>query len=172
MRRVWDNDEASNLTDGLDELCRDWLFRDMLVVEIGSFAGVSTMVLAQHAGIVIAVEPFLACDGITPDMMSEAMRQFFKTLALHARIRHLWETSQQAAQRFPDRSVDAVYIDGSHRETDFVADVNAWLPKLFKNGLLMGHDWSVVARFLGTHFKHLPRTPQVYADDSWVIRLK
>ena len=38
---------------------------------------------------------------------------------------------------------DFVYIDGSHRYEDVVADIDAWWPLVSDKGILAGHDWSM-----------------------------
>ncbi|MEM6708590.1 MAG: class I SAM-dependent methyltransferase [Pseudomonadota bacterium] len=50
-------------------------------------------------------------------------------------------TSLQAAPLFADRSVDWVYIDGSHYTEDVLDDLRSWHPKLRPGGLLMGDDY-------------------------------
>ena len=34
-----------------------------------------------------------------------------------------------------------VYIDGDHRKEPVLADINAWLPKVKKGGIIGGHDY-------------------------------
>jgi len=48
--------------------------------------------------------------------------------------------SYEAVDYFADGSLDFVYIDGSHLYLDVKRDLNDWLPKLGKDGLMSGHD--------------------------------
>jgi hypothetical protein len=41
---------------------------------------------------------------------------------------------------FDDHSLDAVFVDGSHLYDDVKRDIEAWMPKVRKGGILFGHD--------------------------------
>jgi hypothetical protein len=67
----------------------------------------------------------------------------------HARLRlRRWpkkaavikQDSLTAAARFPDESLDMVYLDADHRAEAVTADLLAWWPKVKDGGLLAGHD--------------------------------
>jgi len=49
--------------------------------------------------------------------------------------------STRVAARFPDRSLDFVYLDASHTYADVRADLTAWWPKLKDNRVMAGDDW-------------------------------
>lgn len=48
-----------------------------------------------------------------------------------------------AAEKFKDKSVDCVYIDGSHADADVIADILLWSKKAKK--LLIGDDYDICA---------------------------
>jgi len=48
-----------------------------------------------------------------------------------------WET----ANLYKDNSLDFVFIDADHEYDSVYKDINAWLPKVKKGGLLSGHDY-------------------------------
>lgn len=50
--------------------------------------------------------------------------------------------STEAARLFPNGYLDMVFIDAAHLYDSVVADINAWKPKVKKNGILSGHDYS------------------------------
>lgn len=49
--------------------------------------------------------------------------------------------SIEAANLYPDESLDLVCIDASHNYEDVKADINAWLPKVKPGGILAGDDY-------------------------------
>jgi len=42
---------------------------------------------------------------------------------------------------YEDESIDFCFIDGSHEYEDVKKDIEAWLPKIKKGGILSGHDY-------------------------------
>jgi len=49
--------------------------------------------------------------------------------------------STEAAQMYPDKSLDFVFIDGDHNPSAVAADMIAWWPKLRPGGTMAGHDY-------------------------------
>ena len=49
--------------------------------------------------------------------------------------------SWDMADHFEDGSVDFVFIDADHTYESVVKDINAWLPKVKKGGMISGHDY-------------------------------
>jgi hypothetical protein len=48
--------------------------------------------------------------------------------------------SVSASKQFEDGCLDFVFIDGSHLYEAVRADIEAWLPKVKKGGIIAGHD--------------------------------
>ena len=51
--------------------------------------------------------------------------------------------STEAAKIFADKSIDFIYLDGSHEYDDLKADIEAWFPKLKDGGVMGGDDYNV-----------------------------
>lgn len=51
-------------------------------------------------------------------------------------------TSEEAASRFEDESLDFVYIDADHDFKAVSQDLAVWVPKVKVGGLLSGHDFN------------------------------
>jgi predicted O-methyltransferase YrrM len=46
---------------------------------------------------------------------------------------------------YKDRSLDFVFIDGSHEYEDVKEDIYHWYPKVKKGGIIAGHDYTTYA---------------------------
>jgi len=49
--------------------------------------------------------------------------------------------SWEKADKFEDASIDFVFIDADHEYESVVKDINAWLPKIKKGGMISGDDY-------------------------------
>lgn len=55
--------------------------------------------------------------------------------------------SYDAVKDYIDSSFDLIYIDASHLYEDVKKDLNDWLSKLKKNGIIAGHDYTDIYGF-------------------------
>jgi SAM-dependent methyltransferase len=70
-------------------------------------------------------------------------------------VRPMQLPSVEAAARFPDRSVDFIFIDAAHAYEAVKADIQAWRPKVRPGGVIAGHDfeyWEGVKRAVEEEF--------------------
>ncbi len=58
-------------------------------------------------------------------------------------------SSAQAAKRFKSGEFDWVYIDADHSYEGVRSDLQAWVPKVRKDGLIFGHDFTDQDRAFG-----------------------
>jgi predicted O-methyltransferase YrrM len=105
------------------------------IVEVGAWKGRSTCFLAVEA----------ANSGKRILVVAEG--RLFEVFLENTRpVAHLITpvrmTSIQASERYPDGSLDAVFLDASHKYEDVRADILAWLPKVKSGGILAGHDYT------------------------------
>lgn len=68
----------------------------------------------------------------------------------HDRCTILHGESVRMAQKVRDESLDFIFIDGDHTERGIERDINAWAPKVRRDGWVLGHDhdWTTVRRVI------------------------
>jgi len=124
------------------------------IVEIGSFRGRSTIVLAIGAGKrgggarVIAIDPHAGNDRgprqwLTSEDQGERDRQAFmgnlERAGVAATVSHLRLRSSEALGAL-DGPVDLLYVDGAHRYRPAREDLRRWGARIVPGGTLLVHD--------------------------------
>jgi predicted O-methyltransferase YrrM len=121
------------------------------IVEIGSFRGRSTIVLASAAqeGVeVVAIDPHAGTDRGPQQIAgygaeAAADRDAFEANLARAlvadRVRHVAAFSAAALAEI-DGPIDVLYIDGAHRYGPARADVRDWGARVADGGTLLIHD--------------------------------
>jgi SAM-dependent methyltransferase len=119
------------------------------IVEIGSFRGRSTIVLARAAapGVdVVAIDPHLGSDrgpqeiAAQPELGEQDTRLFRSNLERHGvleRVRHVRMLSSDAP--LPD-AIDLLYVDGAHRFGPARDDLVRWGARVRDGGTMLVHD--------------------------------
>lgn len=148
------------------------------IVEIGSFRGRSTIVLAKAAADsieVIAIDPHAGNDrgpqeieGFEQDA-AEDHEVFCRNLTaagVAEKVRHLRRFSSEALAEVPG-DIDLLYIDGAHRFGPARDDIRRWGAKVVPGGSLLIHDSFssvgvtaalVVELFAGGRFRYIGRS--------------
>lgn len=121
------------------------------IVEIGSFRGRSTIVLASAApdGVeIVAIDPHAGNDRGPQEIdgyqaaATEDHERFEANLVaagVRDRVTHLREFSDDA-HPFVEGEIDVLYIDGAHRCTPARKDVREWGARVKPGGRLLIHD--------------------------------
>lgn len=121
------------------------------IVEIGSFRGLSTIVLAAHApegAAIVAIDPHAGNDrgpGELDGYGAEAAadRRAFEDNLVNAgvrhRVRHVRSTSAEAHDAV-HAEIDVLYIDGAHRYGPARTDLRDWGRRVATGGTLLVHD--------------------------------
>tara|TARA_B100001250_G_scaffold405049_1_gene421899 strand:+ start:4448 stop:5044 length:597 start_codon:yes stop_codon:yes gene_type:complete len=121
--------------------------RPRTMIEIGSFMGESTQMFAA-SGIFDTIhtmdpfegdEKFLIDYDLTWDQVKNEYKQNirnFNNIQLHERY------SYDIVSEFENDSIDLVYIDGAHDYQSVLQDLEYYLPKVKRNGLMGGHDYN------------------------------
>ena len=153
-----DRDTKINHVDGLIDLCNHVVTKDMTIVELGTYEGVSTAVFSHFAKFVTTYDLDMR---IAPSL--EGL----------SNVRRVQGDSCQAAQPYQDRSVDLVYLDTDHRYNQVMRELMAWTKKVKPGGYIAGHDFQAdpgveVIKAVCDRFDYPDR---IYSDSSWIIRL-
>jgi predicted O-methyltransferase YrrM len=121
------------------------------IVEIGSFRGRSTVILASAAPVgvdVVAVDPHAGNDrgpqeisgyedeaAVDHDVFHENLR----AAGVDERVRHVRSFSHAALGSITG-DVELLYIDGAHRYAPALADIRVWGSRLAPGGTMLIHD--------------------------------
>ena len=106
-------------------------------------------------------------------------REFDRVHAKHpGKIVKVKAFSHEAAPDVEDGSLDLVFIDGDHSYEGVRLDIDCWLPKVRKGGIISGHDYDNTNKY-GDAFKGVDRAVhetfgddfEVYADHVWSARV-
>jgi predicted O-methyltransferase YrrM len=161
---VSDEHGYANTTGGLLHLVQELITAEDLVVEVGSFSGVSSRVFALGCRELHCIDPY------SWPAVFEAEKMFEAMMPDYPNIKKIKMTSAEGSKLYKDHSIDFVYIDADHTYRAVVDDINNWISKVKKGGYLGGHDIYIsdvrraVEERFGTNYK-------TYSDTSWVVKL-
>lgn len=156
------------------------------IVEVGSYAGESTEVLAEKASQLICVDPWdpelfkSRPPGVTMNdvWLAFKVRMYPWCEVLEASgggLHILRMTSIEAAKLVPDWAADLVYIDADHFYPSVKEDIQAWLPKVKPGGFIGGHDYDDERWRLEVNRavdELLGKPDHVFKDCSWLKQIK
>jgi predicted O-methyltransferase YrrM len=132
------------------------------IVEVGSYFGGSAITLAVallHRSVgVTSIESFMGnLDGTVDGLKLSSPAVFLQNVKgqfPHLNISTLPLDSLNASRKFQDRSLDMVFIDGNHSTAAVTNDIDVWLPKVKKGGVIAGDDisWGSVSKAVTQKF--------------------
>ena len=135
----------------LAELARSMARPGARILEIGSWKGMSSAILAREAAAagarVYCVDTFQGSEttwqdtGEVRDTLFGIFRTNMQKLGYYQRVVFpLVMGSLDASLLVADASLDMIFIDADHRYLPFLHDLRAWLPKVRPGGIICGHD--------------------------------
>jgi predicted O-methyltransferase YrrM len=151
--------------------------KDLLIVEIGSYAGDSTEIFSQNFKNVISVDPFIddydlndpACSYLD---LTKVYDMFLEKLSRMTNVVHIRKTSDEAVVDLKDTKIDIVYIDGLHTAEQVKKDIENYMPLISKDGFICGHDYHENWQGVIDSVNELLGGPdKVFADSSWIKKL-
>ena len=151
-------------------------------VEIGSYIGESALIFASFGYVqrLDCVDPLVVGTKIKDKEQRFKERLHYFMRRGKEKVFLNKETSESYAKKVDDSSLDVVYIDGDHKYSSVVNDLDLWYPKIKSGGFLCGHDYSkrpdhrhvgvnqAVDEFVDFHGLEIFKT---YCDTSFMIRV-
>lgn len=159
-----------NNTIGLYHLIRRYINEETVMLEIGSFSGVSSELFALHAKSIVCVDPYESYPEIDYESILSAEKQFAEMMSNYLNITKIKLKSNDAISLFEDETFDLIYIDGAHDYENVSKDIKSWIPKIKKGGYISGHDFSVHDVNLAIMDCGLSII-EVFCDDSWICNV-
>lgn len=169
--------DETNSVWGLYLLVEKFLKPNFKMVEVGSFEGISTLLFSKFVDTVYSVDCYdykVPETGRIPEhdrSFIEAERLFIERTKDVKNIVKIKKRSMDAVKDFPDRSLDAVYIDAEHDEDSIREDIREWRKKIKFGGYLMGHDYDLpyIQKIL-TEEQNLHFITKAL-DSSWIAKI-
>ena len=167
-------DNRINRVIGLKMLIDDYVTELTEMVEIGSFAGVSSELFALHCKKISCVDEWNPYWEIKmEDIIKEAEAKFDILVSKYSNITKIKQSSILASGYFQNESLDLIYIDAAHDYDSVKQDIIAWYPKVKIGGVLAGHDYNYdpnikVYQVVNEIFAHSHKI-EIYPDSSWLI---
>lgn len=118
--------------------------KDAILFEIGSYIGGSAIIFYEYFKNVNCVDAWVGGydinDKASSQNMVEVELQFDKNTKHTSILKHKG-LSVDVAKSIPDESIDILYIDATHTYDGVRSDLEAWIPKVKKGGIISGHDY-------------------------------
>lgn len=156
------------------------------IVEIGSFAGESTLIFLQCAIHVDAIDPWTdeslqtlyngsySYDGWTCDFPMERVEdQFDERVLGWSSLQKIKAYDHEVYSDYEDGSLDGIYIDSVHTYDAVCGTIDRWRWKVKPGGWIAGHDYSTdFPGVVAAVDEKLGEPQKTFADTSWAVRRK
>jgi predicted O-methyltransferase YrrM len=164
--------QPDNSVEGLNDMCLEIMQANFIVVEVGSFSGVSSDLLARYCNTLYCIDvwTYPIFSGFNKDILRDAFGEFLKVAKEHDNITYYNIPSLKACEMFQDNSIDVVYIDAIHEYEHCCRDIQAWYDKVKYGGYITGHDYCKSFPGVVQAVDELLGKPKVYKDSSWMIK--
>ncbi len=136
--------------EGLKELIK-LIPEETVLLEIGVYIGESSRIFLDSGKIktLYCLDPWEN----VPDMLSplpdlpEIELVFDENMKSYKNMKKVKSFSQDALRFFEGVTFDMVYIDGDHSYEAVLNDIQTYLPKIKKGGIIAGHDYCPNSEF-------------------------
>ena len=139
----------------LTNICR--ILKPIIVTEIGSYVGWSTVHLAEHSRIVIAVDNF--SEGEVKEVFLENTKPYTNiSLVEMDSVEYLKESRYNS---------DIIFIDGYHHNSQPLKDTYGALYNLKEKGIIILHDtWEKDVELAGDYLKVMGFEEHIFDTDN------
>lgn len=166
--------------------------KDLSILEIGSWVGVSTELFAKNFNYVVACDPWNATTGInTKYDMKEVEKEFDNRIKKYNNVEKEKMTSEELSKTTIEKQnvkslldkeykseivcckigFDVIYIDGAHDFINVMKDIILWKDRC--NLFLCGHDFCDKFPGVKKAVKSLLGQPdKIFSDSSWLFKIK
>lgn len=163
--------------DVLVELVKTASVPNMKVIEIGSWTGLSAVIMGQciqrMKGTLYCVDHFKGSPNGAEHLLETAKvcnikEKFLSNISLfnlNDTVVLYEKSSQDAVTLFEDNSYDMIFIDGDHSPKGIASDIASYYSKLKVGGIFCGHDFDLVKETIVPIFKTL-----TVIEDIWYLR--
>jgi len=172
-RRLEFKRKQSNTTRGLYEMITKYVDPKFQIVELGSFAGVSSELFALFCTKLYCVDRWESYREIKDvDKLVTAEQRFDSMHKNYDHIVKLKMDSLDTASQFAGGSIDMLYMDTDHSSEQVEREIAAWLPKIKNSGFIAGHDFNMPTVFnvVTQHFD--PTMIEIFNDTSWITSVR
>lgn len=163
------HDSPENNIRDLHNLIKKYLNSETVMVEVGSFAGVSSELFALFVKHIYCIDPYLPYAEMD-NRIHLAETEFDNLLLKYSNITKIKNTSEVASHNFINNSLDFIYIDGAHDYINVYRDIQLWIPKVKNGGFIGGHDYTngnVRQAILDSHLDII----QTFEESSWIAQI-
>ena len=160
--------DPNNKTQGLLSLITEHVKPEMVILEVGSFSGVSSELFAVHCDTLYCVDYWSINTEYDTNIIGLAESLFDILVVNHDNIKKIKNSSKNASELFEDECLDMVYIDADHNYSSVKSDIEYWFPKVKTGGFLAGHDFWLDGVKRAVH--EIKEPFKIYSDSSWIIK--
>jgi hypothetical protein len=164
----------NGLEDLIDYVNKFSNIKEMVMIEIGSYAGESTELFAKNFKKVISIDPYIndydendpACQYMD---FNEVYNTFSNVISKYNNISHIRKTSDEAINDLKDIKVDLIYIDGLHTYEQVKKDIENYKKIINNYGFISGHDYHPVWQGVIDAIHETIGEPEMkFQDTSWI----
>lgn len=146
--------------------------KELTILEIGSWVGVSTELFAKAFKQVIAVDPWAKTTGINCQYnMKLVEKEFDERMKNYDNVIKCKMTSEQAIKNENIKDINIIYIDGAHDYKNVSLDIELWKDKI--KLFICGHDY--YDKFPGVKKavnEAFIKPDKLFPDSSWLVEVK